>query len=319
VSFVYPLALIGLALIPLLVALYVASERRRRREAVAFGNPALLPNIIDSTPGWRRHLPAAILLTALSAMVVGVARPQATMNVSRHDATVIVALDTSRSMTAVDVKPSRFVEAKAIARKFIAEVPPEYDVALISIGSRAVTAVPPTSDRSLLALGLRSLRTGNGTALADAIGLAAGTARTQRSAEGVVPPAALFVITDGEQNTGQMSLDDALGRARALHMPVYTMLVGSPDGRVQVHLNGGYREIIRVPSHPETLQKIAKDTGGAFIPPVGTDFSQVYGSLKTRLGSHRTTREITDFFAAGSALLLLAGCALSLIWFRRVV
>jgi Ca-activated chloride channel family protein len=319
VSFAYPLALIGLALIPLLVALYVASERRRRREAIAFGNPALLPNVIDHSPGWRRHLPAAILIAALSTMIVGVARPQASMSVPRHDATVIVALDTSRSMSAADVKPSRLVAAKAIARRFIAEVPPEYDIALISIGSRAVTTVPPTRDRSLLAMGLRSLGTGNGTALADAIGLAAGTARTQRSATGVVPPAALFMITDGEQNTGQMSLDDALGRARALHMPVYTMLVGSPDGRVEVHLDGGYREVIQVPSHPETLQTIAKDTGGAFIPPVGTRFSQVYGGLKTRLGSHRTTREITDFFAACSALLLLGGCALSLFWFRRVV
>jgi Ca-activated chloride channel family protein len=319
VSFDYPLALVGLVLIPLFVALYIVSERRRRREAVSFGNPALLPNVIDRSPGWRRHLPAAILLAALSTMIVGVARPRASMNVPRQEAIVMLAVDTSRSMSATDVKPSRLTEARAIARRFIAQVPLEYDVALLAIGSRAITVVPPTRDRSLVALGLKSLRITNGTALADAIGLASGTARTQRSADGAIPPAALLMITDGEQNSGQMSLDDALDRVHVLRMPVYSMLVGTPDGQFEIRLKGGYREIIRVPSHPDTLQRIAKSTNGAVLSSNGTELGQVYEGLKSKLGSRRTTREITDLFAVGSALLLLCGCALSAFWFRRVI
>ena len=97
-SFQWPLALIALVLVPALAALYVWRERRRNRDVARFTTPALLPNLVDSAPGWRRHLPLALLLLALTAMLVGVARPHAKVSVQREEATVILAIDTSLSM-----------------------------------------------------------------------------------------------------------------------------------------------------------------------------------------------------------------------------
>ena len=106
-SFQWPLALVGLVVVPVLVAVYIRRERRRADFAARFTTPALLPNLVAAAPKWRRHLPLAVLLLALTAMVVGVARPHATLTVKREDATVILVIDTSLSMGAQDVKPSR--------------------------------------------------------------------------------------------------------------------------------------------------------------------------------------------------------------------
>ena len=85
-SFQWPLALIGLVVVPVLIALYVLRDRRRLDYATRFTTPGLLPNLVEASPGWRRHLPLALLLVALTAMVVGVARPQAKVSVKRTGA-----------------------------------------------------------------------------------------------------------------------------------------------------------------------------------------------------------------------------------------
>ena len=94
-SFEWPLVLIGLVAVPALLALYVLRERRRIDYAARFTTPGLLPNLVESTPGWRRHLPLAVFLVALAAMIVGVARPRASVSVKREEATVIIAIDSS--------------------------------------------------------------------------------------------------------------------------------------------------------------------------------------------------------------------------------
>jgi Ca-activated chloride channel homolog len=318
-SFQWPLALVGLVLVPLLVALYVLHDRRRTASAARFGNPALLPNVVDRRPGWRRHLPLAVLLVALAAMIVGVARPHATVSVRREQATVILAVDISRSMQATDVRPSRLAAARAAAKAFLRKVPEKFRVAVVSFGSRAVVAVPPTEDRALVEEALDDLRPGEGTALGDAVAIAAELARRQRSADGTVPPAAVLLISDGAQNGGRISPQAAVRRARALRMPVYTVLVGTQAGVVEARLPGGFRATIRVPPRPDTLRAVARTTGGGFFTATSdTRLREVYERLGSRLGHRRQSREVTDLFAGGSAALLLAGGALSALWFRRL-
>ena len=122
---------------PLLAGLYVLRERTRSGFAARFGNPALLPHLVDRAPAWRRMLPAAILLGALAALIIGVARPHATLTVPREEATVIVALDVSKSMAADDVKPTRLVAAGNAAYAFLHKVPARFRVGIVSIGDLA--------------------------------------------------------------------------------------------------------------------------------------------------------------------------------------
>jgi Ca-activated chloride channel homolog len=318
-TFQWPLALIALVLIPLLVGLYVVFERRRTKYAERFTTPGLLPNLVDATPRWRRHLPLALLLVALTAMVVGVARPHATVSVKREEATVILAIDTSLSMGADDVRPTRLQAARNAARRFLEQIPDKYRVAIIGFSGRAYVALPPTDDRTLARTALRSLHTAEGTSLGDAVALGVQLARRQRASDGTIPPSAIVVISDGAQRSGRTSPGAAALRARQSHIPVYTVLLGTNDGVITVPLAGGFQAQLRVPPSPETLQTVAQVTGGQFYAaPDVRQLRRVYEKLGSRLGNRRESREITDMFAGGSAALLLVGGALSALWFRRV-
>ena len=102
-------------------------------------------------------------------------------------------------------------------------------------------------------------------------------------------------------------------------MPVYSVLVGTPDGVVEEELTGGYRRIIRVPTNPETLEQVALTSGGEFFAaPDAEGLSRVYEDLGSRLGTREQDREITDVFAAIAAALLLAAATISVVLFRRV-
>jgi Ca-activated chloride channel homolog len=318
-TFQWPLALVGLVAVPVLVALYVWRERRRTDFAARFTKPALLPNLVDASPSWRRHLPLAILLVALTAMVVGVARPHATVRVKREQATVILAIDTSLSMGADDVKPTRLQAARNAARAFLEEIPSKYRVAIVGFAGRAYVALPPTDDRTLARAALRSLHTAEGTSLGDAVALATQLARRQRASDGTIPPSAVLVLSDGAQLSGRTSPGAAALRARSAHIPVYGVLLGTEDGLITVTLTGGFQAQIRVPPSPETLRTLTQVTGGRFFTaPSAARLRQVYERLGSRLGTQKETREITNLFAGGSAALLLVGGALSALWFRRV-
>lgn len=318
-TFQSPLALLGLVVVPLLVAAYVRHERGRGSYVARFANLALLPNLVDRAPGWRRHLPVAILLVALAAMVVGVARPHATVSVPREEATVVLAIDVSRSMAAKDVEPSRLGAARAAANAFLRKVPEKFRVGVVSFASRAVVAVPPTADRSLVRGALAALRPGEGTALGDAIALSAQLGQRERRADGTRPPTAVLLISDGTAMGGRTTPQASSQRARSLRIPVYTVVLGTQNGTVEQTLTGGFRQIVQVPPSPDTLRQVAQTTGGLFFTARNdARLRDVYERLGSRIGHRRESREMTDVFAGGSAALLLAGGALSALWFRRV-
>jgi Ca-activated chloride channel family protein len=319
VSFGWPIALVGLLLVPLLLALYVWHERRRTAAGASFGNPDLLPNLLDRTPGRLRHLPLAVLLVALAAMIVGVARPHATVSVQREEATVILAIDVSRSMKATDIRPTRLDAAREAAKAFLAKVPEKFRVGVVSFATRAVVGVPPTADRSLVEASLDSLAPGEGTAIGDAVALSLQMGQKQKESDGTVPPRAILLISDGARDGGRIAPQAAAEQAKKQGVPVYTVLVGTDNGVVEETLTGGLRRITRVPPSPETLSQIAELSGGEFFTAADDEgLEKVYEDLGSRLGKRKESREITDFFAGAAAALLFAGGALSALLFRRV-
>jgi Ca-activated chloride channel homolog len=317
-SFDWPLALLALLVVPVLVVLYVARERRRTAYAAGFTNPALLPAVIDRAPGRRRHLPLILLLLGFTAIVLGVARPHATVSVKREEATIVLAVDVSRSMKAKDVRPTRLEAAQNAARAFLREVPDKYRVGVVSFATRAVVAVPPTQDRKLVEAAINGLKPGEGTAIGDAVVLSARLGRGQRASDSSAPPRSVLLISDGARDGGATPPQAAAERAKQLKVPVHTVVVGTPNGVVEETLTGGYRTIIRVPPSPETLQQIAEISGGDFFTATDAEgLERVYEDLGSRLGTRKESREIGDYFAGGAAAFLIAGGALSALWFRR--
>jgi Ca-activated chloride channel family protein len=320
VSFDRPLMLVALAAVPLLAALWLALDRRRREDAARFGTPSLLPNLIGDPPARRRLLPFALLLAGIAVLTVGAARPHAKVKVPRREATVLLAVDVSRSMTAQDVAPSRAAAARRAADAFLAEIPATYRVGVVGVGSRAFVAIPPTVDRALVHDALASLTQSEGTALGDAILLGVRIAKRQHSADGFVPPTSMLLISDGARDGGRTAPAAAARRARAARLPVSTVLVGTPNGIVNVQLQGGYTEQIRVPANVGALRMIARVSGGRFYRARNAAaLKRVYEELATRIGHTTKDRQIADAFAGGGLVLLLSGCALSLFWFRRVL
>ncbi len=318
-SFTSPYSLLWLLVLVPLVAAYVLRERKRTGFAARWARPALLPNLIDRAPGKLRHIPVAILLVALAALIVGVARPHATVSVSREEATVVLAIDTSRSMGATDVKPTRLAAAISAANRFLAIAPAKYRIGVVAIGTHAQVAVPPTRDRDLVRRAIYSLRLGAGTALGDGIALSVRVGRSQRTSDGVIPPVSVLLLSDGKRDGGQLAPLAAAHRARALKVPVYAVSLGTPNGVVHQKLANGYTEIIHVPPSPGTLQLVASTTRGQFFrAATAKRLREVYEQLGSRMGHKHVSREISDLFAAGGGVLLLAGAGLSAAWFRRV-
>jgi Ca-activated chloride channel family protein len=320
VSFDHPLVLVALIVVPLLVLGWRWLEQRRAAQSSAFSSPALVPNLVATHPGPRRIIPLALFLLAITFLVVGAARPHANMSVPRKEATVVIAVDVSRSMGAQDVTPTRLIAAQRAAIQFLDRVPEEYSIAVIGFGTRAFVAIPPTVDRVLARDALESLAPSEGTAIGDAVGLAVKLGQRQRNSDGSVPPTSALLISDGARDGGQTSPLAQARKARAAGIPVSTVLVGTPNGIVTNKLVGGYTEQIRVPPSPGTLQQIAKLSGGDFFRArTSAALTSVYKKLSTRIGHKTERREITDLFAAGGAVLLAVGGALSAFWFRRLV
>jgi Ca-activated chloride channel family protein len=323
-SFASPLALWSLVLVPLAAAVYIWLQRRRVRGASEFVSPALFPNVVDQVPGWRRHLPIALLLLAVATMLVGFARPHATISERSEEATVVLAIDTSRSMGAKDVAPTRLAAAQASARRFLAGVPKRYRVAVVAFSSQPQVVSAPTTDRAFVTTAINDLRVGQGTALGDglanAIQVATGRPAGKKAPAGSKPaPSAILVISDGAQDGGLVQIPEAIKRARAAKIPIFTALLGTPDGIVNIPLVGGYNEQVRVPTNPGAMRTVALQTGGKYYAaPTQADLSSVYRDLKSRLGHTNKDEEITVAFAAAGALLLLAGSMLSALWFRRI-
>ena len=324
-TFAWPLALVGLIAIPILAGLYVLAARRRRRGAERFANPALVPNLVSATPGWRRHVAPILALGALALLVVGVARPHVVRDVTRDEATIVLAIDTSRSMAATDVQPTRFAAAKQAALAFLDEVPDNYNVGIVSFSTSADPVLPPTIDREAARTALSELRLGSGTAIGTAITRSVDLALDQADGQakpqpGERSPAAVLLLSDGAQTAGDIRPGPAAQRARRLGVPVSTVALGTGNAVVEVPRPGGLKERVVVAPDVQTLRVIAQTTGGSFSEaPSAARLESVYRELGTRLARDRKRVEVTSAFAAGGAVLLLVGSTLSSLWFRRAL
>jgi Ca-activated chloride channel family protein len=351
-TFADPLLLIGLLLVPVALIAYRLVQRRRSRYAVRFTNVDLLGNLVPRTPAWRRHVPPALYLVAMGALVLALARPSMAVQIPREEATIILTLDVSGSMMATDVSPTRLAAAQQAANDFVDQLPAGVKVGLVAFSTAPRIVVPATTDRAALHQGIANLQARGGTALGDAIttsleaagldpsGTSAGPAATPSADPSADPSApanpspsatasgdpgtteapviATVLLSDGANSTGEMEPLPAAEQAAALGVPIYTIALGTADGVVTVPDNLGQMHTLNVPPDTETLAAIAETTGGrAFEAPTASDLAQIYDSLGSRIGYTTEEREVTQWFAAAGLLLVVTGAGLAAHWFNR--
>ncbi|MBV8086348.1 MAG: VWA domain-containing protein [Chloroflexi bacterium] len=181
-SFANPALLSLLALIPVLLLAYSLFQLRRPRYAVRFSNLALLSNMVPHTPAWRRYLPPAAYALALIALITALAKPQSDIKVPKDEGTVMLVIDVSGSMDATDVQPTRLLAAIDEAERFVDQLPPKFQVGVVSFSSSAQVLTPPIGDRTVVRQALESMRANGGTAMGDGIELALNFARPQSQA-----------------------------------------------------------------------------------------------------------------------------------------
>ena len=319
--FQWPWLLASLVVLPLLVALYVRWQRRRARYAVRFTNLDLLAGVVRSTPRWRRHVPAALYLSALAVLLVSLARPEAEVLVPRQEATIVLVMDASGSMAATDVQPTRMFSAQQAAKHFVDSAPEDFKIGLVSFATSAHVISPPTTDRNQVKLGLDTLQARGGTAMGEAINAAVTTSKGPSAQSGGLapegPPTVVLLLSDGASTIGASPIE-AAKLAATSKVTIFTVALGTPTGVVEIADGTGGSRRVPVPPDPVTLHQVADLTGGRFYDaPTDRELAAVYDQLGSKLGFERAMEEVTVLFSAVAIGLLVVGGVLSLRWLGR--
>jgi Ca-activated chloride channel family protein len=310
-SFLSPLWLLTLLVVPAALVVALLLDRRRSRYPLAFTNIELLAGLVEERRSWRRWVPLALLLVALACAATALARPKARLSVPEDNGTVVLVVDVSGSMRANDVEPTRLDAAVTAMRTFLDKLPPRFKVGLVAFSSDPEVLAAPTRDRQLVRESLGYLVPEAGTAIGD--GLQTGLRLVQASlAEAGVQkrpgkdlPAAIVLMSDGTQNRGVLQPIQAARNAKAAGIKVYTVALGTPNGVVSFGF-GLYINSIPVPPDPATMRLIANETGGStYSARTASRLVNVYKSLGSSIGHKTELREVTSWFAAAAAVLLL--------------
>ncbi len=340
-SFLWPTSLLFLVAVPLLLGLYIWSQRRRRKYALRYASLSLVKEALGRGPGIRRHIPPALYLLSLAFMLFALARPITVVKVPSQEGTVILAIDVSMSMRATDIKPDRITAAKEAAKAFVLKQGEGVKIGVVSFASDASIVQAPTLDHDLVIAAIDRLRLQRATAIGrailtslDAIWEDSGSEGDQPSAvltqpqnpnapqtptKTAVPGAAkasasIILLTDGQNNQFPPPLaiiDQAISRG----IRVYTVGVGTPAGAV-LSLEG---RSIRTSLDETTLKQIAEDTDAQyFLATSDADLTKVYENLTTELVLRTQKTEVTALFTLVAAVFSIVASAFSLLWFNRL-
>ncbi len=328
-----------LLLIPVMAAAYLLAQRRRQKYALRYASLSLVKEALGKGPGFRRHVPPIIFLTAMTVMILALARPTAVVILPSQQGTIILTLDNSGSMRANDVQPSRLEAAKAAAKAFVAKQPRSQKIGVVAFAGTASLVQPPTTNHDAVVRAIERLTLQRATAIGSGI-LTSVNAILEEFGEKPVafqmepfglgtqspdPPAPaaanenlktaiIVLMSDGQSNTGPDPLD-VVDQAASRGIKIFTVGLGSPEGTIITF----YNRSMRVRLDEDTLKKIAEKTNGSYFRATNDlDLKQIYENLSTRLVFRPERTEITAIFAGVAALLLLASAGLSLLWFNRL-
>lgn len=305
-----------LALLPVLAVagLYTWRQFRKRTFAMRFTNVDLLRTLAPKGLGWRKHVSAVAFLLSLLTLGAALARPSVDKEEPLERATVMLAIDVSLSMQADDVAPNRIEAAQEAAKAFVNELPPTYNLGLVSFAKSANVLVSPTKDRSEVASAIDGLTLAEATATGEAVFTSLDAIRSVPAdgADGA-PPARIVLLSDGYRTSGR-SIEDAAGAASQANVPVSTIAFGTDTGVVDIR-----GALQRVPVDRLSLQQLAEDTEGYFYEAASvSELKKVYEDMGSSIGHRVEPREVTQWYAGLALLLGLAAAGLSLLWTSRL-
>ena len=329
----------SLVIVPLLIAAYIWSQRRRSRFVVRYSSLLIVKEALGKQPKWRRHLPPFFLLLAITAMLVGVARPVAVVIVPKPEATVILTIDVSGSMRATDIQPSRIEAAKAAARAFVQQQDPTTQIGVVAFSGNASLVQAPTTDRDAVLAAINRLSVQRSTAIGwgiltslDAIFQDPEIVQTNSMVTNSNPtpipsgtpmpagthvPAIVILLTDGQNVTGPSPLD-ATEQAANRGVRIFTIGVGTTTGTTIGGGNtsrGGFRTAL----DEATLRKIADWTDGTYFHASNAEaLRTIYQNLNTTLIVSTEKTELTMAFTAVAIVLMLVGLTFSFLWLGRL-
>ena len=321
-SFLSAWRLVLLVLPVALLVGYLWVQRRRHAQVLRFTSVDLLDSVAPRRQGWQRHVPAAAMLLALVVLTLAFAEPAMALRTPKDRATIMLTLDTSASMSATDVEPSRLAAIETQAAQFVEDLPTGIQVGLVSFDSGARLLVPPTTDRAQLTAAIRALSVGPGTATAAGIRASLDAiAAVPDGTSGKPVPAAIVLMSDGTPTVGdgELSATEAAAaatqEARAQGVPIDTIAFGTSRGEVTIQ-----GEVIPVPYDPEAMAQIAKDSGGrSFTAQTADQLGSIYAQIGRDVAYTVQTRELTAAFAGVALLVACLAAAGSLLWTQRLV
>jgi len=314
IRFLQPWWLLALLPVFAVAGVYVWRQFRRRQYAVRFTNVDLLRTLAPKGLGWRRHAAAGAFLLALVALGSAMARPSLDKKEPLERATVMLAIDVSLSMEADDVKPNRIEAAQEAAKAFVNELPPTYNLGLVSFAKSANVLVSPTKDRAAVLAGIDGLTLAEATATGEAVFTSLDAIRSV-PADGAngAPPARIVLLSDGYRTSGR-SIEDAATAATTANVPVSTIAFGTDTGVVDIR-----GQLQRVPVDRLSLQQLADTTKGFFYEAASvSELKKVYEDMGSSIGHKVEAREVTQWYAGAALLFALAAGAMSLLWTSRL-
>jgi Ca-activated chloride channel homolog len=350
-KFLWPEMLAGLLAAPLLLWLYWWVLSRRKKVALPFANLALVREAMGAQSSWRRHLPPALFFLGLLALLVSLGRPAALVTLPSQHETVIMAMDVSGSMRAKDVEPDRITASQNAAKSFVNDQPRTTRIGLVTFAATASLVQQPTRAKEDLVAAIDRFQLQRGTAVGSGIlvslktlfpdmeidvrgfgSRAFGGSKSNSKAAPLTAPSAdakeapkpvppgsyksgvIILLTDGQTTTGADPLEAAKEAANR-GVRVFTVGFGTTNGEII----GAEGWSMRVKLDEDSLKQIANITHGEyFYASNAVDLKKVYETLNSRLVFEKKETEITAFFAAAGALLVILAAGLSLVWFNRV-
>lgn len=336
--FLWPEMLWTLILVPVLLAGYVWLQRRRMRVAVIAPDLSAIRLAQAGRRNYRRHIPPALCLAAITCGLIGSAGPSARVTLPADYMTLILAMDVSRSMLAEDVPPNRIKASQEAVKAFIEGLPRNVRIGLVTFAGTAQRAHAITDNRQDIYEAIdrfqlqRGTATGSGLLVALDMLLPDAGIQLESTVYGwdagpgpslpdqaAGPPGsyrsgAIVLLSDGRRTTGTDPIEAARLAAR-LGVRVHTVAFGTPEGFIPGFDGSGFYARV----DEETLRQMAQLTQGEFFRASNVaDLQGIYEHLATRIRLERQDTQVGALFALASMALALLAIGLSLVWFRSM-